>query len=81
MAVTTNPCPIMRRPVTSVSGQRVQPEQTSSVVVRSSTHKRPTHRDCPFNSAAIVDSEGEKSSVAAASSGEPESEFEPPMKI
>ena len=47
----------------------------------SSIHKRPTHRDCPFNSAAIVDSEGEESSVTAASSSEPESdfvEFEPP---
>ena len=47
----------------------------------SSTHKRPTHRDCPFNSAAMVDSEEEESSVAAASSGELESdslEFEPP---
>ena len=70
MAVTTNLCVITRRPVTSVSG------------CGSSTHKRPTHRDCPFNSAAIVDSEGEESSVVAASSGEPESnslEFEPPM--
>ena len=48
---------------------------------RSSTHKRPTHRDCPFNSAALVDSEGQESSVVTPSSGEPESdslEFEPP---
>ena len=46
----------------------------------SSTHKRPTHRDCPFNCAAIVDSQREESSVEAPSSGEPESdslEFEP----
>ena len=34
----------------------------------SSTHKRPTHKDFPFNSAAIVDSEGEELSVAAGSS-------------
>ena len=47
----------------------------------SSTHKRPIHRDCPFNSAAMVDSEGEELSVEAASSGEPEFDslkFEPP---
>ena len=34
----------------------------------SSTHKRPTHRDCPCNSAAIADSDGEELSVAAAPS-------------
>ena len=39
----------------------------------SSTHKRTTHRDCPFNSAAIMDSDGEGSSVAAAPSSESES--------
>ena len=47
----------------------------------SSTHKRPTHRDSPFNSAAIVDSEGGELSVATASSGKPESDslqFQPP---
>ena len=51
----------------------------------SSTHKRPTHRDCPFNSAAIADSDGEELSVAAVPSSESESdffdasEFEPPF--
>ena len=40
----------------------------------SSTHKRTTHRDCPFNSAAIMDSDGEGSSVAAAPSSESESD-------
>ena len=33
----------------------------------SSTHKRSTHRDCPFNSAAIVDSEDEDFGVTAGS--------------
>ena len=41
----------------------------------SSTHKRTTHRDCPFNSAAIMDSDGEGSSVAAAPSSESESDY------
>ena len=51
----------------------------------SSTHKRTTHRDCPFNSAAIADSDGEELSVAAAPSSESESDFfdasdfEPPL--
>ena len=38
MAVTTNLCAITRRPVTSISGQRVQPEQTSSVVLAGLLH-------------------------------------------
>ena len=38
MAVTTNLYAITRRPVTSVSGQRVQPEQTSSVVLAGLLH-------------------------------------------
>ena len=59
MAVTTNLCAITRRPVTSVRGQRVQPKQTFPVVLACLLHKRPTHRDCPFSCAAIVDSEGE----------------------
>ena len=41
----------------------------------SSTHKRPTHRDCPFNTAAVLDSEGTESSVAGGSSA-PSSESE-----
>ena len=38
MAVATNLCAIMRRPVTSVSGQRVQPKQTSPVLLAGILH-------------------------------------------
>ncbi len=41
----------------------------------SSTHRRPTHRDCPFNSATVISSEGEGLGAASAVSSESECDF------
>ena len=41
----------------------------------SSTHGRPTHRDCPFNAATLISSEGEELGVVSAASSESECDF------